>query len=358
MKRIILLCVFTFTVCAGFSQEIPADIQQRLDELQAQFRLSLDSIRTNPDLVNWSIDALLSRWFPLEQRNRIDSLGLELHLGMVYDEPMRERLIQLLNNEFREGELEILVDRAMARITTFDQRAMWAMGVFETREFRQVQDSLNRHRDREVRERLYSNPEVFRYLRYDTLAIFRQTMDSVKKQAREDLRIHFLNEREIARTAMITSAAGRIGDERFVEPLRNALRYWGEFRAIRDALVRMKVEPYYSEFMEEYTFSMGEIQEMEFVVDLHRYVDIVRTQASFREVSKFLHSNAYVEISSRTGPFGNGWEEALGVIRRNIENEDLHRMINDPAFDRERDILKVYDWMQENYGNYIIRRVW
>ena len=355
MKRIILSCVFIFTVCVGFSQEIPTDIQQTLNELQAQIRLSLDSIRTNPDLVDWSIDGLLSTRFSPEQRNRIDSLGLKLQLGMVYDEPMRERLIQLLNNEFREGELEILVDRAMARITTFDQRAMHAMGIVDTREFRQVQDSLNRHRDREVRERLYQDFEVFRYLQYDTLAVFRQAVDSVRKQERENLRIHFSNQR--VRTPMLAAAAGRIGDERFIEPLRNLFSDLG-FPVIRNALVRMKVEPYYSEFMEENTFSMEEIKEMDFVTHLDNYVYVLRSQASFRQLSKFLHSDAYVDESSRTGFFGNAFEDALALIRRNIENEDLQQMINDPSFDRERDILRVYEWMQENYGNYIIRRVW
>ena len=363
MKRISLFCVFLFAVCIGFSQNFPADIQQRLDELQTQIRFSLDSIRipTN-SWTDWGATTSLGSRFLPEQRERADSLGLELHWGLVYDEPMRERLIQLLNNEFREGEVEILVNRTMLRLENmgFEQDAMLAMGVVDTREFRQVLDSLNRNRDRTVRERRYQNFDVFLYLQYDTLAVFRHTMDSIIKQTREDMRIRYSNQR-LPVIHRIATACGRIGDKRFVEPLRNALRRpdidsW-EFNAIREALVRMKVEPYYSEFVEEFTFSIEEIKEMHFVLHLHYYADLLRTQASFRELSKFLHSNAYTGLTSE-GPDGNASLWALSLIGWDIENEDLQALINSPDFDRERDILKVYDWMQANYGNYIIRRVW
>jgi hypothetical protein len=355
MKRIILFCIFLFVVFAGFSQNVPTDIQQTLDELQVQIKLGLDSIRTNPRLGDWGANSLLSERLLPEQRMRADSLGLNLHWGMVYDESMRERLVQLLNNEFREDEVETLVNRAMSRITTFDQRAMLAMGVIDTREFRQVQDSLNRHRNRAVREDLYQYPEVFRYLQYDTLAVFRQTMDSLIKQRREDLRIQYLNRQAPIRTIAIT--CGLIDDERFIEPLKNVLNIPDIDRRIfddvRDALVRMKVEPYYSEFVEEYTFSMEEVKEMEFAFHLGDYVNLLRTQASFRELSKFLHSDAYTVYTSE-GPGGNASQAALRLIHRNIENEDLQLLINT----QKRDILKIFDWMQENYGNYKIKRVW
>jgi len=365
MRTKILFYVFLFVVCAGFSQNIPADIQQRLDEIRVQTRVRLDSARVNGLGVLPGVDLLSTRLFPLpEQRKRADSLGLELHWGMVYDEPMRERLVQLLNNKIREDELEILIDRAMARIENmgmaiFEQDAMVAMGVVNTREFRQVQDSLNRNRDKTVRERPYQNFDVFQYLQYDTLTVFRQTVDSLKKQEREDFRTHYLNQR--IEISMIALVCGRIGDERFVEPLINALNRPDidnrEFGAIRESLVRMKVEPYYSEFVEDLIFSLEEIKEMDFVTHLNFYVDLLHTQESFRELSKYLHSNAYTNFSSE-GPGGNASLRALQLINQNIENEDLQILINDPSFDRRRDILKVYDWMQENYGKYEIRRIW
>ena len=367
MKRVILFCVFFSVVFTGFSQEIPTDIQKRLAELQTQIRLRLDSIRVS-DVGVWGGNTSLAERLLPEQRNRADSLGLNLHWGMVYDEPMRERLVQLLNNEFREDEVDILVNRTMESlenmgIAIFEQRAMSAMeDIVNSKEFRQVQDSLDRSRDRTIRDTFYSNFEVFRYLQYDTLAVFRQAVDSVRKQRREDIKIRYLNQRLSVQTMqVIAQTSGRIGDERFVEPLRNALRRPGidnrEFNAIREALVRMKIEPYYSEFVEQFTFSVEEIKELRFVFHLHFYSDLLRTQSSFRQLSKFLHSNAYTDLTG-DGAEGDASLWALSLIRRNIVNEDLQALINSPDFDSERDILKVYEWMQANYGNYIIRRVW
>ena len=123
----------------------------------------------------------------------------------------------------------------------------------------------------------------------------------------------------------------------------------------------MKVEPYYSQYFKERTRSMDEIKKERPNFRVEELVEVIRTQDSFKELSKYLLSEApygvdMSELGSVAYPI---YGDAYYLIKDNIENEELQEMIPGYTLHKDENVRKkVYDWMQKNYGKYEIKRVW
>jgi len=94
---------------------------------------------------------------------------------------------------------------------------------------------------------------------------------------------------------------------------------------------------------------------------LEDFVNILGTQQAFLELSRFLLSNKpYIEEVSNVGShFVTVSEITFSLIRDNIRNEDLQEMMGRLGWRIDPDMKRpVYEWMQANYGNYEIRRIW
>ena len=92
MKNIFSIALFhiVFTLTC-LTQQIPDDIQTSLDKLKAETRISLNDIRTNRQSRGFHVG--LIQWaLPEEQFRKAEQLGLNLDLGMIYDNEMRTRL--------------------------------------------------------------------------------------------------------------------------------------------------------------------------------------------------------------------------------------------------------------------------
>jgi hypothetical protein len=92
--------------------------------------------------------------------------------------------------------------------------------------------------------------------------------------------------------------------------------------------------------------------------DIEMFAEFLHSQESFRELSKYLLSSAYTMYTSE-GPAGVAYGTAFRYIMKYIENEDLWEIIGNPrTFDIKEGRFKIYEWMQENYGKYKIKRLW
>jgi hypothetical protein len=404
MKRkilfFVLLHVFLMTICfsqkdylQGLPENTPEDIENRLLKIKSEIKLKLDSCRINDNVGNWFINYL--SWclneYPKDLKSKADSLNIVLDWMMVYDDDMIERIIQLLNNEYLKDELETLVNRQMAIFSQnsgFEQDAIWQMKIDTSKVFLMIKDSLNKHRNREIHPELYQNFDVFLYMQLDTTTRFRIVLDSVIKSEREKEKAYYLNKYYFDIKGLIKSC-GYIKNKRLIKPLVNLLEkmiernnelsilitknennrdsigiWYDEKRengflidATETTLVRLKVDPYYSEFIKNHSHSLEEIQKMEFAPYIEYIPDLLQNQEVFLEISKYLYSSAYTAFTSE-GPAGKAYQYAYREIKNFIENKELQEIINKPDFDLEKDRFIIYDWMQKNYGKYEIKRLW
>ena len=136
---------------------------------------------------------------------------------------------------------------------------------------------------------------------------------------------------------------------------------------VLEALARMRIEPYYSDYIKKRTLTkeqiMDEKERLNF--NIYDFVYVLGTQKAFLELSKYLLSNKpYQTISSDDGNYSLPVSEsAFYLIRDNIENKDLQKMIKEvDIYDDDYDLATlekpIYDWMQKNYGKYKIKRIW
>jgi hypothetical protein len=85
----------------------------------------------------------------------------------------------------------------------------------------------------------------------------------------------------------------------------------------------------------------------------------LHSQESFCELSKYLLSSAYTIVTGDLDLQGAAYETAFRYIMEYIENEDLWEITGNPdTFDIKEGRFKIYEWMQENYGKYKIKRLW
>jgi hypothetical protein len=396
----ILLQILLATFC--YSQNIMQDIQNCFSGLKNDITLQLDSCRTNPRvgdlrygslkyylinflIYNESSSSYGKTWEVMEKE--IDSLNIQFNWKMVYDEKMIERIIQLLNNEYREDEFEILVNRQMDIYNQngFEQNAMWQMKKDSLKIFSQMEDSLRKA------NKPYHYYDVGLSLKWDTTTRFHFVLDSIKKAEKENTKNYFLNQYHFYIEEVIKACAS-INDERLVEVLINLLNKltkrteeliqmlqenemnedvnekWkiddektnneNMTDAIKTALVRLKIEPYHSDYLNSITRSIEEIKKMNLVGDIETFSETLHSQESFRELSKYLHSSAPTMLTGDDELLGKAYVDAYRNIKKYIENKELQKIINKPDFDLEKDRFKIYDWMQKNYGKYEIKRIW
>jgi uncharacterized protein YqfB (UPF0267 family) len=402
MKKILFFALLhVFLTIVSFSQNMVSDIQTYFIELKTDIKLKLDSCRTNTNLGNWRRNhlnvPLIQRLLFLQKlgtygenidnmRKKVDSLNLTLSWQMIYDDSMTERMIQLLNNEYRKDEFETLVNREMVLLSQnmgFEQDAMWQMKADTSKVFLMVKDSLNKYRNREKHPKLYQNFDVFLYMKSDTTARFRFVLDSVKKAEKEHIENYYLDNYHFDIEDLIT-VCGYVNDKRFVEPLINILKKSKSrideltkmleekesydlrkeknlnekiIPIITDALVRMKVEPYRTDLLKKLTQPLDTIKKQNFTGSLGYLSSFADNPDYLLEISKYLYSEANTMYTSE-GPEGTAYKDAYRKITEHIENKGLQDIINSPDFNLEKDRFKIYEWMQKNYGKYEIKRLW
>jgi len=372
MKKTFLAVIIAVAGQAiAYGQSVPIEIQQRLQEIEEQARIRLDEFRLS-DEGRLPRIGRLSTLLSHAEITRINDLGLELDVGMVFDDAMRDRIVQLMRMEFREEELDTLVERTLNRMTTFfEGQAMRASGIDTLSIFRDaladLLDSLEAQNTLDIVKKMNRRYDlgVFKALQLDTLSIFKQALNEIIESERARWRERFLAESRYINTTLV-ELAGHIGDERFVQPLIEALdipnQHENRRRFVTEALIRMRVEPYFSEFTENRTRAIEQIKSERPPFRMREFVLLWGTQEAFLELSKYLLSDIpyALAISDEGVTVGaTAFEEAFVFIKDNIKNADLQEMLKGKTgWDNPELRMPLYEWMQANFGNYEIRRIW
>jgi hypothetical protein len=390
MKQIIsiILCNL-FALNFVQAEKLPEFVRQKLDSVKKEANRCLIEYR------NWDIrtDGYMTLplglgfysyspdMFSYEETQFIDSLQLNLSIEMVYDDEMRDRLVQLMRNEYMEWELDFLVNKRInndtIRLRAYAMNACRfdTLALFKTTLDSFFMDTKNKstedfRKHLEEYESFYKEKyksEVFKLLELDTTEIFKHAYNEIVTKEKEIIRADYLANAYYYDYTHLAELCGYIGDQRFIKPLIEALNNPNNFQRekVIEALVRMKVEPYYTEYVQKRTRTIDSIKKKKPDFDIEELVYVIRTQKSFLELSKYLISDVaynYIAIDLEEGSYYKPnpmYNKAFDWISINLENKDLKGMIGNKYPSENPEIVKpVYDWMQKNYGKYQLKKIW
>lgn len=393
MRRLIVVMILNmFAMNSTHAQKLPDFVQPRLDSLRKVVKQDLADYRTYDRNTNKSLtlpdrlNDFFTYWY---ERPLLDSLinnhGVNLSVGMIYDDEMRDRIVQLICNEFRPDELDTLVNIQIRRIyiPNYERKAM-DMCKFDTMQIfkstvdifytelknKNPEDSLIIKYDYIEKNELRHN--VFKFLQLDTTVVFKQTFNEIIKEEKNRIREDVLTNTYSYYNGIgwLSELCSYINDKRFVRPLVKLLSNDSledhQRERVLTALVRMRVEPYYSDYVKKRTMTTKQIMDENWLgFSIDDFVYVLGTQEAFLELSKYLLSNKpYTIISddSDVESYKSIYpvsDSAFVLIKYNILNKELQRII-EPYNDNNAEAYykPVYDWMQENYGKYKIRIIW
>ena len=371
MKKLTFIFAFcSLTITSVLAQETFQDSirdiirvgQLQNEEILHNYRFVRRILQENPY-------ELVSR----EIGKRMELKDNNLSIDTLFTQTARERMKQLLLGTHEQLEIDSLVRRGVAFRTERIRRDILLDLFPKNKNLQNFYDSIvpvwidngwvtstDSYQD-----------SIYILLRIDTMTMFIERHNfeiELEKQRRTK---ELTNFKPTIRNLPvdIVNIAGFLGDTSFIPILKQTLYYVPNSGAIIVALVRLRAEPYFSDYLSRRTFDLENCGE-QFRDDkgwtARRVIDdlarIHASQSSFREISRYLlldENCKYLgEISDRDETWYSFRESAFRTIRNHLENEDMRAIIGQPfGRPQEEAYQKLYDWMQANYGNYKIRRV-
>jgi len=301
---------YIMTTHAERIEERQRFITRNLDSVRIRARANLLSPRTFSSVIN--IDGIF------------EDYG-KFRVGLLYTEAHRLRILEVLNDEWPEWELQAITQRTLA----------WSVPGREN-----------------LAERIAQT---------DTIRTEEEILDSLLRDRYEEIRERYKNETRWRRT--FAELASFINDERFIEPLRRVYHEDPEFYGL--LLARMGVDPYLSRVEAELIARMQEPNSGRLLI-MERMWLMPRTQTLFKQLSEYLiRDDRYSFIGQDDAYHYTRVAQILFRLLAHEEIRDLYTqeerdLFRFPSVEARREFTKeharrLYDWMQENYGNYKIR---
>lgn len=361
MKSFFIIIVLLFTPYVNAQGQNVDDILKECQEKREHDRMVLDNYRKRHKYIGQEEIFCGNQFITFKYIE--DSLYLKLQgKGIMPDSSMQVRILQLLNNEFYEGELEKLINDEL-----------------KSDKYSGLPDSVLSIKKIELKE-IYSS-ELPRYKKH-----------------------------------MLIKACELLDNKlilKRIEELYKDPKYADFKNELLDCLLLGHVEPYTSECLKQskYKKTLSGDEQMDNIDKL----EYIYTQESIREIAEYLFSEAYwidtiiddAVISSKhidvadiiTDSIDNSlvgdtifddyeyvdidWDEgiepsdnikiiynyyynyAFCVIQHVVYNLDLYETLGcDPEEHLTDDFLtlerrrKIYQWMKKNYGKYKLRKRW
>ena len=189
MKQIFFSIIFNFLLLSlVYSQEIPTFIYQRLDSVKKNTKKELDEYRITEKGANLPcrLSFQYADVFTYKETLLIDSLNVNLSIEMIYDDEMRNRIIQLMRNEYREDELDTLVNRRINnRIKGLETETLQICKLDTMYLFKVALDSFYINLPiKDMSKNMYKH-DILLHLQIDTMTIFKQAFKVVVERERE-----------------------------------------------------------------------------------------------------------------------------------------------------------------------------
>lgn len=343
MKKFIIFLLLSIQINSN-CQNID-DVFAKFKQIQNQTKHRLfnyRSYRYRP-LQDFSNDLPLSFGLTLLDNPTYNGFDLSTR-GVFSDSTMQMRVLQLLNNEFYDGEFEDLWQKDMQKNNYAD-----------------LSDSLLR----------------------------------IKRTERESYYRNYIDENELVDLLKICTYINNSQIIKRVEEIYKDTTYRNNWKDAYACLVANHKEPYTSECLKKYRYKKEQsYNEQILACD---YLWLIQSQQSFKYLSEYLFSDRYytniicenntykgdtleydidieyIELEDEdTNPIIAEWEYktysywwVFSIIQMSILNQDLYDMLgitNDKfvsqEFLTEENRRKIYNWMKKNYGKYKIKNRW
>ena len=376
-KLSIIFAFYSLLVTSALAQEALQDSIRdfiRIGQLQNEeslhyFRLERRSLHTDPNLFLATEKGRVTE----TRRRSSDFEHYNLSVDTLFTQTARTRMKQLILGTHEQFEIDSLVKRRLVSAEVM-LRSNALRYVFSGNEnLQSVFDSIVPiWREDGWRTSINEYKDSIRvFLRIDTMMVFVDRHNFEIEQERQRLIEEYTNFRpgDFNFPTEIVNIAGFLGDTSFIPVLKQTLYYMPNNRAIIEALVRLRAEPYFSNFLNERIVNLDcgehfrDRRGLTARLIIDALAEVHTSQSAFREISRYLLLDESCKFLFFVGGRPDqGWfsfrEYALDAIRGLLENEEIVTIIG-CQFGRpqnEEVYQKLYDWMQTNYGNYIIRR--
>lgn len=275
-----------------------------------------------------------------------EDCGRVADINLVYDDYSRHRVLQLLKNEFEKGELDTLVKRhASISARKIVNAEIW---------------------------KKYGESDIVQYnalQNKDSLPykLFLDSLIEVRKPIERDL----LENTYRFELQEVIKLAGCIEFEGIEEQLELMLKDTTLSKMKDDifiALVRHKVEPYYTIFFEKHKYNPMKYEEYDRctneIWDIKELVEYAPCQKSILYTIDYLKCNDYYILTNADGtePVKKTVKgETLKLLCTYLFNSDLMQLIkgfSDKYYITDDECQQVINWLKANYGKYEIRRFW
>ncbi|MBR4268083.1 MAG: hypothetical protein IKQ46_18770 [Bacteroidales bacterium] len=294
--------------------------------------------------------------------------GIDFRLVSYYDEQMKKRILQLLRNEFMENELDNLINKELSKITFCSKQRdidTTSLSYLKQREsfFCQKKDSLLS----EYKDKYHFNLHII-------IGVCKYLYNS---EIENELLRLYNSDINWSKVSGITSQVGNI--QAYIN--------------LKDEIKVVLAAHGKNEFLNEWKYDETKDINWQFdikdtlddlfsqkMVENIRYLAAVHTEESYYELSKYLLSPRFVyseEVEeSMESDYLNDYNNyircfAFMYIVKNVTNIELYKSLQflwyfeqHNNFQNIRHNLteefcrKVYDWMQDNRGNYKLWYEW
>lgn len=337
---LISLLVRAQTPCEGLSNKL-YEWQTKHHKVLSEMRY----VRNEPEYAERYIHSHISEElydnnFSLSDVLTFEKCGYIADLNLAYDEYSHHRVLQLLKNEFDEGELDTLIKyNAYISAKRVVSEELWK----------------KYHDSKFVNSILHDKNGTI----YNT---FLDSLTEARKTIERDLLLHTYrfdlgSVIELAGYLNCDSLEGQL-----IKMHEDSLLV--NFKTIVScALVRHKVEPYYSMFIQDNRYD--EKKDAEALIEkLYKLFQYAPCQETMLLAKDFLMSDRFYVLTTADGTDPYDWyvrDEAFNLLRLHLTNNDFIQIYE--GFGNLNHITKeesqqLINWLNANYGKYEIRRFW
>lgn len=324
-RKILFLVLFFVFAIITYAQKWELNSKEKLciEEIKQKTKSKLDSARIVGSIRNYQDKIIVCIY---------DSIGYitdnykDFSNHLIYTKDLRDRLLELLNNEWKEWELEIVAKEDLAiRLPILQEMTTTIIKIDTVRTQDEILDSLQKQEYIRIKQE-YHDEFSATYYSYAKLASY-------------------------------------INDSRYVLPIKN--NFYRDTAFFTVCLARMGIEPYYTQ----------ELNELKILAKNKEYWSVkkmvyetIRTQEGFRVLSGMLLTDQSYNPDSEGNDYHFYYIDAAKIIFEVIANKELMELFSEEErikfwypyiayadkFPKEY-ALRLYKWMQDNYGNYKIR---
>lgn len=354
MRKCLTLLMIIVALCKIVNAQKILSLEEanfRFEELVTEEKNRLNDIRCGRQLTGLWVSQY--HYFVPTQFNisQYEKMGFRKTINDLYSLEMRKRVLQLLRNQYNEGEMQKSLD--------------WYMEYHEM-EFEYIVDSQANSLYMDSTDAQFSS-----FLKSEKFSMFK---DSVLNAIRHERELKAKNEYLFA-IEPVLALCGKLHDPEIQNELfsmyrQDSLKNCQKYIAI--ALSLQGIEKYQNEILEQNAYSQSDDIRSQYEKVENLYF-CVESDTAFYEIAKYLKTNKYVYMETADGDVEDiptsAWVYAFGRIVENVTNPSLFEYIDMPnpwttpntghwEYINEERRDKMYEWMMNNYGNYQLWQRW